>query len=116
MFLIRLKLFRESFPICNEVKHMLFIETLGVCYDNGGRPVGADLTGPVLMCNEDDGTYKARQSQRRQRWCVNPNTGEEIPDTRIEKPERSPDCDDIGTVYTLHYWISICYIIVCSIQ
>ena len=48
------------------------------------------------MCNEDDGTYKARQSQRRQRWCVNPNTGEEIPGTRIEKPERSPDCNDIG--------------------
>lgn len=75
---------------------------VGVCYENGGVPVGmdpSDSTAPVLMCNEEDGTYKARQSQGRQRWCVDPDTGAEVPNTRIQKPDRSPDCDDIG-IYT----------------
>jgi len=71
---------------------------LGPCFENGGRPVGGNTTDIVLRCDDDDGTYKLRQFTRTERWCVFPNNGSEIPDSRVTKPD-NVNCNKFGMLY-----------------
>ena len=75
--------------------------SLGPCFENGGRPIG-DTSGIVLKCDDDDGTYKLRQFNRTERWCVFPNNGSEISGSRVTRPD-NVNCNKFGMVYRLEY-------------
>ena len=79
----------------NATRFLPLCHNLGPCFQNNGRPMGADAASAMLECEDDDGTYELYQSNRTHRWCVFPNNGTEIPNSRVRRP-RNANCDRFG--------------------
>ena len=58
---------------------------------------------PTLECNID-GTYKTSQIDFTEQWCVFPNNGSEIPNTRTNIEREFPVyCDELGMLKCYNY-------------
>ena len=92
-----------SVPITDDLLQIVvlfhFYVITGACYRHGGRPPReSHHSDPdsYLVCNAD-GTYDVSQGDfNGNQWCVFPNNGSEIPNTRTKRHQLPADCDDIG--------------------
>ena len=88
----------------------------GPCFENNRRPIGSN-SGPQLECDDDSGDFEARQDDDREHWCVFPENGTEINNTRRSRSMRL-NCREMGkcTIYTyIDYNHTYITFIICSI-
>ena len=64
----------------------------GPCFENNNRRIGANESDPRLECDDDSGEFEPRQNDERDQWCVFPENGTEIPNTRRNRSMTRPDC------------------------